>query len=78
MIITAAPTARASQTLLIICCPSPAVDPNSWQNTVAACTRCNNRKANRTPSEAGDDSGLEAQRADLARGLPSSELINAC
>jgi 5-methylcytosine-specific restriction endonuclease McrA len=25
---------------------------NSWQNTVAACTRCNNRKANRTPSEA--------------------------
>ena len=26
---------------------------NSWQNTVAACTRCNNRKANRTPSEAG-------------------------
>ena len=26
---------------------------NSWQNTVAACTRCNNRKANRTPAEAG-------------------------
>jgi 5-methylcytosine-specific restriction endonuclease McrA len=26
---------------------------NSWQNTVAACTRCNNRKANRTPKEAG-------------------------
>jgi 5-methylcytosine-specific restriction endonuclease McrA len=26
---------------------------NSWQNTVAACTRCNNRKANRTPREAG-------------------------
>ena len=25
---------------------------NSWQNTVAACTRCNNRKANRTPAEA--------------------------
>jgi 5-methylcytosine-specific restriction endonuclease McrA len=25
---------------------------NSWQNTVAACTRCNNRKANRTPGEA--------------------------
>ncbi|MGI3785554.1 MAG: HNH endonuclease, partial [Janthinobacterium lividum] len=26
---------------------------NTWQNTVAACTRCNNVKANRTPSEAG-------------------------
>jgi len=26
---------------------------NNWQNTVAACTRCNNRKANRTPGEAG-------------------------
>jgi 5-methylcytosine-specific restriction endonuclease McrA len=26
---------------------------NTWQNTVAACTRCNNVKANRTPAEAG-------------------------
>jgi 5-methylcytosine-specific restriction endonuclease McrA len=26
---------------------------NSWLNTVAACTRCNHRKANRTPAEAG-------------------------
>jgi 5-methylcytosine-specific restriction endonuclease McrA len=26
---------------------------NSWPNTVAACTRCNHRKANRTPPEAG-------------------------
>ena len=26
---------------------------NTWLNTVAACTRCNNVKANRTPSEAG-------------------------
>ena len=26
---------------------------NTWLNTVAACTRCNNLKANRTPSEAG-------------------------
>ena len=25
---------------------------NTWLNTVAACTRCNNHKANRTPSEA--------------------------
>jgi 5-methylcytosine-specific restriction endonuclease McrA len=25
---------------------------NTWQNTVAACTRCNNVKANRTPAEA--------------------------
>jgi 5-methylcytosine-specific restriction endonuclease McrA len=24
----------------------------SWQNTVAACTRCNERKGNRTPAEA--------------------------
>jgi 5-methylcytosine-specific restriction endonuclease McrA len=26
---------------------------NTWLNTVAACTRCNHRKANRTPGEAG-------------------------
>jgi 5-methylcytosine-specific restriction endonuclease McrA len=26
---------------------------NTWVNTVAACTRCNHRKANRTPGEAG-------------------------
>jgi 5-methylcytosine-specific restriction endonuclease McrA len=26
---------------------------NSWLNTVAACTRCNHRKGNRTPTEAG-------------------------
>ncbi len=26
---------------------------NSWLNTIAACTRCNNVKANRTPAEAG-------------------------
>ncbi len=26
---------------------------NTWLNTVAACTRCNNLKANRTPAEAG-------------------------
>lgn len=26
---------------------------NTWLNTVAACTRCNNHKANRTPGEAG-------------------------
>ena len=26
---------------------------NTWLNTVAACTRCNNTKANRTPAEAG-------------------------
>lgn len=27
--------------------------PNSWQNTVAACSPCNLTKANHTPSEAG-------------------------
>ena len=27
--------------------------PNTWLNTVAACTHCNNLKANRTPTEAG-------------------------
>lgn len=27
--------------------------PHSWLNTVAACSRCNARKANRTPKEAG-------------------------
>ena len=30
---------------------------NTWLNTVAACTRCNNHKANRTPAEAGDAVG---------------------
>jgi 5-methylcytosine-specific restriction endonuclease McrA len=25
---------------------------NTWENTVAACGRCNNRKGNRTPAEA--------------------------
>jgi 5-methylcytosine-specific restriction endonuclease McrA len=32
---------------------------NSWLNTVAACTRCNHRKANRTPAEAGMTLRLE-------------------
>lgn len=27
--------------------------PNSWENLVAACHSCNNRKADRTPQEAG-------------------------
>jgi 5-methylcytosine-specific restriction endonuclease McrA len=26
---------------------------NSWTNTVAACARCNGRKSDRTPAEAG-------------------------
>ena len=26
---------------------------STWENTVAACDRCNQRKANRTPAEAG-------------------------
>jgi 5-methylcytosine-specific restriction endonuclease McrA len=25
----------------------------SWENLVAACTKCNNKKGNRTPDEAG-------------------------
>ena len=27
--------------------------PDTWENLVAACTPCNNRKGNRTPEEAG-------------------------
>ena len=27
--------------------------PDTWENLVAACTPCNNRKSNRTPEEAG-------------------------
>jgi 5-methylcytosine-specific restriction endonuclease McrA len=27
--------------------------PSTWENLVAACVRCNNRKGNRTPQEAG-------------------------
>ena len=27
--------------------------PDAWENLVAACTPCNNRKGNRTPEEAG-------------------------
>jgi 5-methylcytosine-specific restriction endonuclease McrA len=26
---------------------------NTWKNTIAACDSCNQRKANRTPAEAG-------------------------
>lgn len=33
--------------------PSSRGGTNSWLNTVAACTRCNQRKADRTPAEAG-------------------------
>ena len=33
---------------------------NTWTNTVAACHRCNARKANRTPSEAGMPLRLKA------------------
>lgn len=29
--------------------------PRSWRNTVAACSPCNQRKADRTPPEAGMD-----------------------
>lgn len=28
-------------------------DPRGWLNTVAACVKCNNRKDNKTPAEAG-------------------------
>ena len=41
----------------------------SWLNTVAACTACNGRKANRTPAEAGMRLRLEPYaptRAQLA------------
>ncbi|GAA1563077.1 HNH endonuclease [Actinomadura kijaniata] len=27
--------------------------PDTWENTVLACGKCNNRKGNRTPAEAG-------------------------
>ncbi|MDC7123310.1 HNH endonuclease [Cellulomonas fimi] len=32
---------------------SRTADPNTWLNTVACCGRCNNRKRDRTPDEAG-------------------------
>lgn len=41
----------------------------SWQNTVAACSPCNHRKADRTPAEAGMRSRVEPfvpTRAQLA------------
>ncbi|HVH12569.1 MAG TPA: HNH endonuclease [Longimicrobium sp.] len=31
----------------------PARDANTWDNCVTACSTCNNRKADRTPAEAG-------------------------
>ena len=46
---------------------------NTWLNTVAACTRCNNLKANRTPARPG--CGWPGSPGpDLARGLPSTKL----
>lgn len=33
--------------------PSSRGGENSWQNVVTACSRCNNRKGDRTPEEAG-------------------------
>ena len=51
--IIAAPTAGAPRTPSTICCPQSRGGLNTWINTVAACTRCNNLKANRTPAEAG-------------------------
>jgi 5-methylcytosine-specific restriction endonuclease McrA len=42
---------------------------STWLNTVAACARCNHRKANRTPSEAGMRLAVkpyEPSRAKLA------------
>lgn len=35
---------------------------DTWENTVAACARCNNRKRNRTPAEAG----MPLRRSPLA------------
>jgi 5-methylcytosine-specific restriction endonuclease McrA len=32
---------------------TPRSAANTWMNTIAACNMCNNRKANRTPEEAG-------------------------
>ena len=37
----------------IIFCRYRAMAPISWTNVVTACKRCNHRKANRTPEEAG-------------------------
>lgn len=41
----------------------------SWENAVAACLKCNNRKANRTPAEAGMELLLTPGLPRL-RGLP--------
>lgn len=42
----------------------------SWENAVAACLKCNNRKANRTPAEAGMELLLTPGLPSL-RGLPA-------
>lgn len=46
---------------------------NTWSNTVAACDRCNQRKGNRTPTEAGMRLRVEPVAptwADLIRRWP--------
>lgn len=34
-------------------CRAEGRNPDTWENTVAACTACNHRKGGRTPAEAG-------------------------
>ncbi len=78
VIIIAVLTARAPQTLLITSCRSPAEAPQQGrQNTVAALHCVNNRKANRTPAEAGMTFRLEAECADVVR-MPTIAGTDAC
>ena len=46
---------------------------SSWENLVAACTRCNNRKGDRTPREAG----MQLLRAPKSIGIHAKHRLMA-
>ena len=65
VIVTAAPIAKASQTLSIICCLSPAVDPTAGR-TPSPPAPVATTASQPDPQRGCDDPRLETWRADLA------------
>ncbi|MFQ6131074.1 MAG: HNH endonuclease [Armatimonadota bacterium] len=49
-----------------------------WRNLVAACIRCNNKKANRTPSEAGMKLIRHPKRPKYTPYISFSKFVTAC
>jgi 5-methylcytosine-specific restriction endonuclease McrA len=49
-----------------------------WKNLVCACTRCNNKKANRTPGEAGMSLIRQPRRPKYTPYISFSKFVAAC